>query len=90
MKLTIIPSDAAVYKDNYSYMQLDLSSANIPSDIHALQWDQDKGWIEYTDEKYNLDITELPTWANVCVDIWQTAKTAEEEAAAAAAAAAAE
>ena len=91
MRLTIIPSDSAIYKDNYVFMELDLSSANIPADVHALQWNIDKGWIEYVDDaQVNEPITELPAWANTCVDIWQAAKTAEEEAIAAAEAAEAE
>ena len=87
MKLTIIPVDGAVYKDGYSYSGLDLSAA--PSNVHALQWKDTKGWIEFTDnddgtKPQNEAITELPSWANACVTKWdeaETARLAAEEAA---------
>jgi hypothetical protein len=87
MKLTIIPVDGAVYKDSYSYSGLDLSTA--PSNVHALQWKDTKGWIEFKDnddgtKPQNEAITELPSWANACVTKWdeaETARLAAEEAA---------
>jgi hypothetical protein len=79
MKLTIIPSDKAVYKDNKSYLGLTLSG--IPSDVHALQWDNDAGWIEYKDHaKPNEYISSLPQWVNDIITIWQNAYDAEEAA----------
>jgi hypothetical protein len=83
MKLTIIPVDGSVYKDGYSYSDLDLSSA--PSNVHALQWKETAGWIEFTDnddgtKPQNQPITELPSWANTCVSKWDEAKAAEEAA----------
>jgi len=87
MKLTIIPVDGAVYKDGYSYSGLNLAAA--PSNVHALQWKDTKGWIEFTDnddgtKPQNEVITELPSWANACVTKWdeaETARLAAEEAA---------
>jgi len=87
MKLTIIPADGAVYKDGYSYSGLNLAAA--PSNVHALQWKDTKGWIEFTDnddgtKPQNEAITELPSWANACVTKWdeaETARLAAEEAA---------
>jgi len=78
MKLTIIPNDGAVYINNYCY--LDLALSGIPTNVHALQWNETKGWIEYTDEAPNEDITELPSWTSSCITLWNEAK-AEEEAA---------
>lgn len=74
MKLVIIPIDGAVYVDGYSYSGLDLSI--VPSDVHALQWNNNKGWIEFKDnddgtKPQNQSITELPQWALDCVQIWQ-------------------
>lgn len=91
MKLTIIPVDGAVYKDGYCYGGLDLSAT--PSNVHALQWKDTKGWIEFTDnddgtKPQNETITELPSWANTCVAKWDEAKAAQEAAIAAAAQAA--
>jgi hypothetical protein len=81
MKLTIIPSDKAVYKDGLCYLDLNLTSANIPADVHALQWDNDFGWIEYKKHvKPNENITELPQWANDVLPIWQQAYDVEQTA----------
>lgn len=79
MKLTIIPVDGAVYKDNYSYSELDLSA--VPSNIHALQWKGTTGWIEFIDnddgtKPQNEVITELPSWVNTCLAKWDEAETA--------------
>tara|TARA_R110000803_G_scaffold180527_1_gene242956 strand:- start:405 stop:896 length:492 start_codon:yes stop_codon:yes gene_type:complete len=37
----------------------------IPSEIHSLQWNatNSTGYLEYIDDRENLDITEIPTWA---------------------------
>jgi len=79
MKLTIITSDKAVYKDSLAYLNLSLT--NIPADVHALQWDNDAGWIEYKNHvKPNEDITALPQWANDALVIWQQAYDAEQAA----------
>ena len=74
MKLTIIPADGSVGEDNVFYLGLDLSSCNIPADVHALQWQDTAGWIEYNSPLIeNQPITELPAWANCCLTKWATA-----------------
>lgn len=79
MKLTIIKVDGAVYKDEKSYSNLSLPT--VPSDVHALQWNTDKGHIEFVDNvKPNEEITELPSWANNALTAWQQAYDAEQEA----------
>ena len=83
MNLTIIPIDGAVYVDGYSYSELDLSFA--PNDVHALQWESDKGWVEFKDldngtKPQNESITELPSWANQAKVKWDEAKATEEAA----------
>ena len=79
MKLTIIKDDGAVYKNNISYLKLSLPT--IPNDVHALQWNNDKGHIEFVDDaKVNEAITELPSWANDALTAWQTAYDAEQQA----------
>ena len=81
MKLTIITADNAVYKDNVSYLDLDLSACGIPSNVSALQWQDTSGWIEDKSALVdNLAITELPAWATACVAKWDEAKAAEETA----------
>lgn len=83
MKLTIIPSDGAVYKDGYSYSGLDLSS--VPESVHALQWGNGNGWIEFKNESEfrkpaNEIIDSLPEWASAALAKWDEAKAAEEAA----------
>jgi hypothetical protein len=75
MKITIISKDKAVYKDNQSFS--DLSLLTVPSNIHALQWNETQGHIEFNDNTSNLIITELPLWVNDCLAEWETANTNE-------------
>lgn len=78
MRLTILPSDGSVIVDgNVKFQPLDLSQCAIPSDIHALQWYENRGWIEFSDDNdpftpkpANQDIYSLPDWANACVQVW--------------------
>jgi hypothetical protein len=74
MLLTIIPVDGAVKKDEVGYIDLDLSSCGIPSNVRALQWQETAGWIEFWD-KPNEDITELPSWVDCCLAAWTVANT---------------
>lgn len=83
MKLTIVPIDGAVYVDGVSYAGLDLSTCNIPNDIHALQWKDTAGWVEFVDnadgtKPQNQPIAELPSWANDAKAKWDEAKAAQE------------
>ena len=75
MKLTIIPADGSVGEDGLFYNNLDLSSCAIPADVHALQWQDTAGWIEFKDPVPNQPITELPAWANCCMTKWTEANT---------------
>jgi len=76
MKLTIIPVDGSVGENDKFYDGLDLSSCNIPGDVHALQWQDTAGWIEYNSPLVeNQPITELPAWANCCMTKWTEANT---------------
>jgi hypothetical protein len=75
MKLTIIPADGSVGEDGKFYNDLNLSPCNIPADVHALQWQDTAGWIEYNTPIPNEPITELPAWANCCMTKWTEANT---------------
>lgn len=78
MRFTIIPSDSFVAVDgDTSHQPLDLSGCGIPADVHALQWYDTRGWVEFSDDNDpftpkppNQDITELPEWANACVAVF--------------------
>lgn len=65
MRLTIIPSDKTVYQDSKVIEAVDMSLA--PINLHALQWNGESGWQEFTDGTPNLSISELPEWANTIV-----------------------
>jgi hypothetical protein len=72
MLLTIIPIDGNVKKDGVGYIDLDLSSCAIPSNVRALQWQETSGWIEFWDQQ-NEDITALPSWTDCCLTVWDAA-----------------
>jgi len=74
MLLTIIPVDGNVKKDEVGYIDLDLSSCAIPSNVRVLQWQETSGWIELWD-KQNEDITSLPSWVDCCLAVWTVANT---------------
>lgn len=76
MKLTIISDDMAVYVDGRCFSGLTLAT---PTNVHALQWNLDNGWIEYNDGQPNEVIAVLPTWADDGVSAWDTAKAVADE-----------
>ena len=74
MKLTIIPIDGAVYEDGLCYLHLVWEGT--PADVHALQWQDIEGWIEYNDVTIpNENITVLPQWADNAMAAWTIANT---------------
>lgn len=66
-KLSIIPIDKTIYIDSQAKFNFDLTF--IPPDVHALQWENDKGWIERKG-KHDEILLELPSWAKKCIDMW--------------------
>jgi hypothetical protein len=77
MRLTIIPSDGAVYEDGLCYSGLTWEGT--PADVHALQWFDTQGWIEYEGPKVNEDITVLPQWALNAMAAWDVANQPQPE-----------
>jgi hypothetical protein len=74
MRLSIIPSDGTVCEDSVCYTKLTWEGT--PSDVHALQWFDTEGWIEYIDPSVeNETITSLPQWTNNAMDAWTVANT---------------
>jgi hypothetical protein len=71
MKLTIIPSDGAVYENGVCYSGLTWDDT--PANVHALQWEGTSGWIEFNDGSANEDISELPSWAINAMTAWEQA-----------------
>lgn len=75
MKITIISKDKAVYKNNKVFDNLSLLT--VPANVHALQWNETQGHIEFNDNTPNEAITELPLWVNDCITEWETSNTNE-------------
>lgn len=69
MKLTIIIEDKSVYVDAKCFSNLFFSG--YPDDAHALQWNDNSGWIEYTGGKQNEIITEIPEWGLNALQAWE-------------------
>lgn len=71
MRLTIIPSDGAVYENGVCYSHLTWEGT--PANIHALQWQDVAGWIEFNDGTPNEEIDVLPQWALNAEAAWDAA-----------------
>jgi hypothetical protein len=77
MKLTIIPIDNIVIIDgDNSHHPLSLGECDIPINVHALQWYDTYGFVEYKNNNHlaekqpNENISVLPTWAVKCAEVW--------------------
>jgi hypothetical protein len=77
MRLTIVPIDKKVGVDGIFLENLDLSTCGIPANIHALQWYETEGEVEFTENPdrtrpQNEFIFKLPAWANACIDAYNS------------------
>jgi len=91
MRVTIIPTDGFVSINDANFSNLNLSF--IDSNIHAVQWYETHGEIEYKDPvtnhmTENREITSIDAF-QPAIDAWQIAKDVYDAAVAAAAAKAA-
>jgi hypothetical protein len=91
MRLIIVPADGFVSVDGVGFGGLDLSF--MEASVHAVQWYETHGEIEVKDPVTgrmvaNEVITSVDAF-QPAIDVWQTAKTAQDEEIAAWAAAAA-
>jgi hypothetical protein len=84
MKLSIIPSDSAVYIDEICYHDIDMSW--IPEIdgkiVHAVQWLDNKGEIEFVGPHQNMKIDTL-VLHGICnfeqaIELWNEKKTEED------------
>lgn len=74
MRLSIIIPDGTVCKDELCHTKLTWEGT--PVDVHALQWFDTAGWIEFVGHVApNQNITELPNWANNALAAWDVANT---------------
>ena len=63
MRLTIIRDMGLVHIDGRGYDEIDMTG--VPDEIHALQWDGEKGEIEYvSSDKPNELVSVMPSWAS--------------------------
>lgn len=78
MRVTIIPEDGSVSVDGEGYGGLDLSF--MAPDVHAVQWYDADGEVEYKDARgraaHNEEITDLTPY-QPALDAWQAAKDAQ-------------
>jgi hypothetical protein len=75
MRLTIITETNTVGKDDIFYDDLNLTQCQIPSNVWALQWNNSSGEIEFNTPIPNEAITNLPAWADACLQVWDVANT---------------
>jgi hypothetical protein len=68
MRLTIVKMDGTVCKDKICLNNLIWEGT--PANVHALQWYETVGNIEFNNGDPNQEITELPDWANNAVIAW--------------------
>jgi hypothetical protein len=68
MKLTILPSDKSIGIDGAFLIKIQQDLSWIPSNIHAVQWWDDHGEIEYNDGKPNERIEELGIYQQSIID----------------------
>lgn len=75
MRLTIIKPDKSVYVNGECYSGIDLSW--IPTfegkEVHALQWYDDHGEVEFTCSSDNMQITELGVFEKA-IPLWENRK----------------
>jgi hypothetical protein len=88
MRLTVIPDDACVSIDGLAYLYLDLANCGVPENIHAFQWYETYGELEFKrtfqngvfTHPVNEIISTLPDWALSAKEKWEEAKAADEAA----------
>lgn len=68
MRLTIIPSDKFISIDNEGLLNVSQDLSWIPENIHAVQWYDTWGEVEYTNNDPNLIINELGIYLQAVVD----------------------
>ena len=84
MRITILPKDGTVAVNGEGFEEIDMSK--VPDDIHAVQWYDGRGEIEYIDNpdddiegKPNKLIDKLPAWTNKLIKDHAKKKKEKEE-----------
>jgi hypothetical protein len=68
MRLTIIPKDKYIAIDNNGLLNIQQDLSWIPSNIHAIQWYDTWGEIEYNDEIPNERIEDIGIFEQAVTD----------------------
>ncbi len=63
MRMTIVVPDSTVYIDGYS-LKIDLTSHDVAG-MHAVQWHNNHGWIEWADGSRNTEITDINRFISI-------------------------
>jgi hypothetical protein len=79
MKLTIIPSDKTICIDEQCILGIQQDLSWIPTDIHALQWYDTYGEVEYNDGSPNEKIEELGIYQQAVIDHQNEIQRIEDE-----------
>ena len=66
-----MPQERFLYFEGISFNNVDMTYA--PKDVHAIQWHDDSGWIEFVPNMYgaippNILIDQLPDWAHIVLE----------------------
>lgn len=68
MRLTLIPSDKFVSIDGEKLLKIEQDFSWIPENVHAVQWYDTWGEVEYNDGTHNLKIDELGIFEQAVTD----------------------
>ena len=71
MRISIVVSDKTVCKNGLCIVNIDLQ--NVPNNVRALQWYDNRGELEFYNGDPNQEITELPDWVNDAITAWDAA-----------------
>lgn len=79
MRLSIIPSDKVVYMDGVPYVDIDLSWIDDidGKKVHAVQWTDGEGHVEFVGPHQNLQISELGVFEKA-ISLWNEKKEEHE------------
>ena len=79
MKLTIVPGDKAIGIDGEFLLKIQEDLSWIPTNIHALQWYDTYGEVEYNDGSPNEKIEELGIYQQAVIDYQNEIQRLEDE-----------
>ena len=79
MRLSIIPSDKVVYMDGVPYVDIDLSWIDDidGKKVHAVQWADGEGHVEFVGPHQNLQFSELGVFEKA-KSLWNEKKKKHE------------